>query len=208
MIADLNKSILSEMPVTWFLMLTIFLSSSVSLLNKKVFLRFLLHPVTVVRERQFYRLITSDFVHNDPIHLLMNETMLCFVCGHLEQFLRTHESCGSLMYAVIYISSSLAGSLTVTFLNRKDFSYSSAGASGSVLGCMFSYTILQPEVIAFYLPLLGGVKNKFDALIFIVGLIYYKIKSRNTMINHELHFFGALGGIIMTLILFSRLISF
>ena len=197
----------SEMPVTWFLMLTILLSSSISLFRRDYFLRLLLHPVSVIREKQFYRLFTADFVHNDPIHLLMNEVMLFFVCGNLETFLRAQSPYGSLRYGVIYLSSLLAGSLAVSLLNQDDFDYLSAGASGSVLGCMFSYTILQPHVIAFYLPVVGGVQNQFDALLFIGGLIYYKMRSKNTMINHELHFYGALGGIAVTLIMFSEMIN-
>lgn len=206
MIANATIATFRQMPVTWCLMLTILLSSAISLLNKNYFLRLLLHPVSVLRQKQVYRLFTSDFVHNDPVHLAMNEVMLFFVCGDLERYLRVQSPLGSLKYGVIYLVSLLAGSLAVTLLNREDFEYLSAGASGSVLGCMFSYTILQPQVIAFYLPVIGGVRNEFDALIFIGGLIYYKIRSKNTMINHELHFFGALGGIVTTLIMFSRLI--
>lgn len=207
MIANPIISDFRQMPVTWCLMLTILLSSCISLLNKNYFLRLLLHPVSILREKQVYRLFTSDFVHNDPVHLLMNEVMLFFVCGDLERYLRGQSATGSLKYGIIYLMSLLAGSIAVTLLNREDFEYLSAGASGSVLGCMFSYTMLQPHVIAFYLPVIGGVRNEFDALIFIGGLIYYKIRSKNTMINHELHFFGALGGILVTLVMFSQLIN-
>jgi membrane associated rhomboid family serine protease len=65
---------------------------------------------------------------------------------------------------------------------------------------------LQPNFISLYLPLAGGVKNIYTALVVIVVLIVYQKKTGNPMVNHEIHFFGALGGIIFTLIMFPHIL--
>jgi len=190
------------MIITWFLSVAIFINSIISLLRADHFLRFILHPVSIIKDRQYYRIFTSDFVHNDLTHLLLNEVMLIFVCGKLERYLVSVTSYGELFYLAIYLISMLSCNVVVTLLNRSNSDYSCAGASGSILGCMFSLILLQPHLTAYYLPMIGKVTNLYGALIFIVGLIIYRLRTGNKMINHEGHFFGAFGGILATLILF------
>ncbi|WP_170113696.1 rhomboid family intramembrane serine protease [Mucilaginibacter yixingensis] len=192
--------------MTWTIALLIFISSCVSFLNSVYFGKLLLHPVSIFRSNEYYRLFTADFVHNDMVHLVLNEAMLILVCGKLEKLLRATYEYGSLKFLVVYLASMLFGTVAVTIIHRSDFDFSGAGASGSILGCMFCYTILKPEVTALYLPLIGAIPNKCDALIYILGLIVYKLRGKNSMINHELHFFGALGGILVTFVLFPGVI--
>jgi membrane associated rhomboid family serine protease len=153
-----------------------------------------------------HRLITGDFVHNDLMHLLLNELMLYGICASLEEDLRHLYTNGSLRFLIIYLGSWIVGVTATTIRHRMDFDYSSAGSSGSILGCMMSYMMLEPAKIALYLPILGGVKNIYAALLVIVMLIAYQKKTGNQMMNYELHFFGALGGILTTLILFPSII--
>lgn len=201
MIPRILTSMFSSMPVTISLMLAILISSGIALLAPSSFMKLFLHPVSVWRNQEYYRWLTADLVHNDVVHLILNEFLLYFICGTLESHLRTNVYAGSLQYALIYLSSMLSGAVLVTVINRKDFEYSSAGASGSIVGCMFGYMLLQPQEIGFFLPGLGPVNNMYSALIVIVGLIVYQVRSKNPMINYELHFFGALGGLAATLLL-------
>ncbi|MBS7565547.1 rhomboid family intramembrane serine protease [Mucilaginibacter sp. Bleaf8] len=202
MIPRILNSVVSGMPVTLLIMAAVSMNSGTGLLAPSYFMKLFLHPVSVWRNQEYYRWLTADLVHNDVVHLVLNEFLLYFVCGTLERYLRATVHAGSLKYAVIYLSSMLTGSALVTVINRKDFEYSSAGASGSIVGCMFSYMLLQPHEPGFFLPGLGAVNNMFSALIVIIGLIVYQVRSKNPMINHELHFFGALGGMAATLLLF------
>lgn len=164
-------------------------------------MRTILHPYSIVRQRQYYRVITGDLVSNDPLHLLLNELMLCFFGGKLEQELNRRSHQGSFYFFMVYACSWIFGVGAMTLRYSNDFEFSSAGASGSILGCALSFMILVPNKIAFYLPFFGGVKNQYDALILILVLIVYQKRTNNPMINHELHFFGALGGIAATILL-------
>jgi hypothetical protein len=56
--------------------------------------------------------------------------------------------------------------------------------------------IIDPNGTALNFSFVGGIKNIYTGLIYILLLIYYKWKKGNEMINHEIHFYGALGGII------------
>ena len=175
--------------------------------NKKFFLQSILHPASVVNERQFYRFFTSDLVHNDWIHLLLNEFMMYICCVNLEIYLSNASGHGHWYFLLIFLASNVSGALYVTVRHSRDFEYAVAGASGSIMGCMFSYMMLQPHIIAFYLPVVGGVENIFAGLIYILLLIRLQFKNKSAY-SHELHFFGALGGILSTLALFPNILRF
>jgi membrane associated rhomboid family serine protease len=193
-------------PVTLFLMLSLLLFALASYRYKSLRIKLILHPVSIVKDREYYRLLTSDLIHHDFLHLALNELLLYTYGGHLEDYLNRAGAYGSFLYAGIYLVSCLLGAVFSTIVHRNEFGFSSAGASGSLMGCMFSYILLKPKQIALYLPLVGPINNLYFGLLCILLLIVYQLRSKNELINHEQHFFGALGGIITTLLLFPGLI--
>jgi rhomboid protease GluP len=80
----------------------------------------------LVREGQVWRLLSSAFLHGDPIHLMMNMIGLWSFGGFLEPVL------GWRRYLVLYGLSALAASLASAFLG----SHPSVGASGALWGLM------------------------------------------------------------------------
>jgi membrane associated rhomboid family serine protease len=194
-------------PVTIFLMVSFLLIYIVSLKFKTLRFRFFLHPVSITKQKEVFRLITADVIHHDLPHLILNELLLYFYGASLENFLNGASRYGSFEFIAIYLFSCLAGATATTILHRNEVGFSSAGASGSLMGCMFSYILLDPKRIAFFLPVVGPVDNLYFGLISILLLIIYQRKTKNELINHEQHFFGALGGIIITLILFPGLLK-
>jgi len=193
-------------PVTFALMAGLVVTACYAHFNPKLRLKLVLHPVSVVKDKQYYRLLSSDFIHHDFAHLMLNLLLLYGYGGNLEDYLNQKSDFGSLEYLGIYLFSCLSGTVLATLIHRKDSGFTSAGASGSLMGCMFSYVLLQPHRTAFYLPVAGPVENLYFGLISIILLIVYQWKSKNELISHEQHFFGALGGITMTLLLFPGLI--
>jgi membrane associated rhomboid family serine protease len=193
-------------PISLLLLLAICISSIYGFYHKKYFLKLILHPLGISKHREYYRLFTSDLIHNDFGHLLVNAYMYCIVCINLEHSLNQKSPYGSELFVIIYGFSYFTGVFVITLRHKHDINYSSAGASGSIMGCMMSFMILKPDKVALYLPVYGGVKNSFMALLFIIGLIVYQYRSRNQLMNNELHFFSALGGIGITIALFPELI--
>ncbi|MCC8407726.1 rhomboid family intramembrane serine protease [Mucilaginibacter sp. UR6-1] len=192
--------ILDSRPVTTVIGILNFAVSIAGMRRRDLYHQWILHPYGIRRRKEFWRLITSDFIHHDLVHLLINSAMLFFICGELEMFLSERYGSGSLIFLAIYLLSHLTGAMTVSWSNRNNFEYSSAGASGSIMGCMMSFMILAPHEVAFYLPLAGAVENEFAALLVILGLMVYRWRSGNEMLDNELHFFSALGGIAATVI--------
>lgn len=202
-----NLSRLFELsPVTYCLMALIFVFSLTGFLNKKLFFQFILHPASIVRDNQFYRIITADLTNADPMHLLLNEFMLYVFCTHLEETLRNGSIYGSLQFVIIYVTSLLMGSVVLIFRYYHNFDYSTTGTSGSIMGCMFAFMVIAPNFIVYNFSEHSGLKNSYAALAYIIMLIIYQKRKKEELVNHEFHFYGAIGGILATLILFPSIL--
>lgn len=195
-----------QSPVTYFIILAVLIVSFIALGNKKLHYKLILHPQSVVRDRQYYRIFTADLVNADWIHLLLNELMLYVFCTHLEYILRARSIHGSTQFLAIYLSSLVLASLVTTARYYKKFEYATTGSSGSLMGCMFSFMMLDPDYWVFDLPGLGPIRNIYAGLAYIIILIIYQKRRNNGLINNEYHFYGAVGGIVATLILYPEVI--
>ncbi|RFZ91097.1 rhomboid family intramembrane serine protease [Mucilaginibacter conchicola] len=195
-----------EAPVSVMMLAVILLSSLYGLYNRRYFMKMILHPFGIVKNKEYYRLFTSDIIHNDYGHLMMNAIMYYLVCINLEEHLTERTQFGSIWFMLIYAGSYLTGVMLVTFRHRNDFDYSSAGASGSIMGCLMSFMILKPDYIGLYLPVIGGIRNIYLPLVFFVAMFIYQYRSKNKLMNNELHFYSAVGGIAATFVIFPEII--
>ena len=189
---------LCNTPVTFVLMFLIFAVSMTAIFRKKLLPDLMLHPYTIVNNRQYYRFLSADLVHVDLLHLILNEIFLYIFCTDLEEMVKKHHRYGSMIFFGIYLTSMLCGAILTTLRHYKDFNYSSAGASGSIMGCLFGFMLLNPFGSLLHLPVIGNVPNVYCGLIYFVIMLLYRQRAGNKMVNTELHFFGALGGLVAT----------
>jgi membrane associated rhomboid family serine protease len=154
--------------------------------------------VGALRRGEQFRLFSSGFLHADNSHLFFNMFSLYFfasvVIGDL----------GVLSFVIIYIGSLILGSLLSLYFHKDEYHYSAVGASGAVMGIIYSAILLQPgmSLYMFFIPI------PIPAYVFGIGYLLYSIygmKNRIGNIGHDAHFGGAIGGYIITLILASWL---
>jgi membrane associated rhomboid family serine protease len=195
-----------QSPVTYFIILIVLIISSIGQLNQKFFFQLILHPQSVIRDKQYYRILTADWMNADLTHLLLNELMLYVFCTHLEFTLRNKSTAGSLQFLIIYLSSLFLGSAIIVARYYRQFGYSTTGTSGSIMGCMFSFMLLDPNYVIFDLPGIGQLKNIYGGLFYIVILIIYQRRKKSELVNNEFHFYGAIGGILATLIMYPEIL--
>jgi len=187
---------LEDNGVSVTLLFVIAICSCLAMRYRAIFAFCLFHPYSIVRNKESHRVITSCFVHVNWPHLGINLFMLYAVGVNLEKYLVKATSCGHMIFAAIIALTHISGTLLVTFIHYKDFEFSSVGASGSILGSQFCYMVLQPHVVAFYLPLIGPVSNIFAGLLIIVLLLRQRYKSKQ-LFNHELHFYASVSGALI-----------
>lgn len=154
--------------------------------------------VGAIRRGEQFRIFSSGFLHADNAHLFFNMFSLYFfasvVIGDL----------GVLSFVIIYVGSLILGSLLSLYFHKDEYHYSAVGASGAVMGIIYSAILLQPgmSLYIFFIPI------PIPAYVFGIGYLLYSIygmKNRIGNIGHDAHFGGAIGGYIITLILASWL---
>ncbi|MFN6946326.1 MAG: rhomboid family intramembrane serine protease [Cytophagaceae bacterium] len=173
--------------------------------NPAVFQNWKLNPYLVKERKQYWRFITSGFIHADYMHLGFNMFTLFFIGQGVESaFAGRFGGYGGLAYALFYILGILVSDLP-SYIKHKDHAwYNSIGASGGVSAVMFSFILFAPTQD---LCLYGFIC--IPAIIF--GVLYllfsYQMaqKSKDN-INHDAHFFGAVYGIIATVILIPQVV--
>jgi len=148
----------------------------------------------ILKDRQYYRLITSGFLHTGWLHLGFNLFSLYIFSGVVEAGL------GSFNFLLIYFASLTGGGLLSLLIHRRHGNYSSVGASGAVCGVMFASVALFPEMRIGLFPLPFSIPSWIYALIF-VGFSIYGIRSQKDNIGHDAHLGGALVGMVLALIL-------
>lgn len=143
--------------------------------------------------KEYWRLITSGFLHVGWQHLLFNMISLLGFSLLLE------EGLGSMAFLLIYFGSLIGGDLLSLYIHRNNSDYSSVGASGAVCGVIFASIALFPGMSVSFFGL-------FPVAGWLYGLIYilyaiYGIKSRNDNIGHDAHLGGALVGMMIAMAL-------
>ena len=149
----------------------------------------MIFDMTLIRRRhEYHRMITSGFIHADPMHLFMNMLALFFLGPALE------AAVGTWSYIGVYIASLLGGSLWTLMEHYRDGSYRALGASGAVSGVTSAAAIIFPLVtirVFFALPMPFIV---FAALY--IGWSAWAAASRvRDGIGHAAHLGGALTGV-------------
>lgn len=91
-------------------------------------------PPEGVATGEYYRLLTSTFLHVAPLHILSNMFALWFIGGPLEQAL------GRARYLTVYLLSALGGSALVYLLTPENVP--TLGASGAVFGLLGATVVL------------------------------------------------------------------
>lgn len=163
-------------------------------IDQSIIGKFILHPAAVAKKRKLYTLFTSGLIHKDWMHLLFNMFTYYFFAFQLEQMI------GSLRFGIIYVLALVLSNIPTVIRHKNDYWYHSLGASGAISGILFSFILLNPmsRMMIFPLPI------PLPAILFGVlylAYCYYMGKRGQDGINHDAHFFGAIAGIVLSIIL-------
>lgn len=139
----------------------------------------------LTKSGEYYRLLSSMFIHIGLLHLLFNMYALYIIGPQVESFY------GKFKYFLIYILSGVSGSiLSITFSSNTV----SAGASGAIFGLMGALLYFG----FFYRNYLGSVIKSQIIPIIILNLV---IGFSTPGIDNAAHIGGLIGGILTSLAL-------
>jgi membrane associated rhomboid family serine protease len=145
-----------------------------------------------IRRGEQLRMFSSGFLHVDYTHLLFNMLTLYFFANVVI------GAIGVTQYVLIYVASLIVGNLFSFYFHKNEYHYSAVGASGAVMGILYSAILFYPDMslYLFFIPI--------PIPAWVVGIMYllysvYGMRSRHGNIGHDAHFGGAVAGYIMTI---------
>ncbi len=145
-------------------------------------------PYRAVRQKTWYELISSGFLHGGITHLAFNMITLFFFGPILEQAI------GEVHFLILYFTGLLASSVPSLIKHKDNPQYATIGASGAVEAVLFAFIVIFPfeKIYLFFIPI--GI----PAIIFGALFVAYSIwaSKKEGKINHEAHIGGAVWGLI------------
>ncbi|MCY0924688.1 rhomboid family intramembrane serine protease [Streptomyces sp. H27-H1] len=139
-------------------------------------------PPEGVSTGEYYRLLTSTFLHVEPMHILGNMLGLWFIGGPLEQAL------GRARYLTVYLISALGGSALVYLLTP--YNGATLGASGAVFGLLGATLVLTRRMRYEMRPLITMV-------VFMLVLTFVPLFGLN--VSWQAHVGGLITGVLVAL---------
>ena len=182
-----NKNIItiSLISINIIIFILMYIFGNGSLYNNTL-IKFGANYVPFTKSGQYYRLLSSAFLHIGLFHLLCNMYSLYILGNNIEYFY------GKTKYIFIYLYSAITGSLfTLIFSNSNVIS---AGASGAIFGLLGSLLYFGYN----YRGYIGNrIINNVITVIFINLLIGFSM----TNIGNAAHIGGLIGGFFMSMAL-------
>ena len=178
--------------------------------NPELMESWILRPYRMARDQsQFYRFLTSGFLHADWGHLLFNMIAFYSFGGLVLSAMSNGTSApgidgfggigGIWRFLVLYLGGIIVSDIPTYFRHRDDRSYGSLGASGGVASVLFAGVIFSPlnKIYMMFIPV--GIPGFIFGFLYL-AYSYYQGRRRGDNINHDAHFYGALYGVALTLL--------
>ena len=156
------------------------------------------HPATIREHHQWWRFLTSGFIHADGVHLAINMFVLWSFGNAIERFYFPTflSEFSAQKYMLLYFGGIVAASFPSYLRHNKNPNYAALGASGGVSAVVFAAILFEPwqnlylyGVIA--IPqILAGAAYLFYS--------WYQDKRAADNIGHMAHFSGAIWGFLIT----------
>ena len=162
------------------------------------------YPFLETREGQYYRLLTSGFVHGSWGHLFVN----MFVLYQFGQFVELifgrifGPTKAMALYLLFYISAIVVANMGTFLKNRNNQGFSSVGASGVTTALVFIYVLFAPWEMFIFPPV--------PAIVFaILYVVYSTWASKNSRdnIDHLAHLWGGVYGVVFLAAVYPRVID-
>ncbi len=170
--------------------------SNVELFNKLKF-----NAYMIKSRNEGWRFLSYALVHAGWAHLLVN----MFVLYSFGQFVedKLHADFGPkglLYYGMLYLGGVLFSTLWDFGKYKNDPYYSAVGASGAVSAVVFASILLNPGSSIFLFPIPFPLPSWVFGIFYLVYSAYMGKKGTDN-IGHSAHFWGAIYGIVLTVIL-------
>ena len=189
------------MEVTYGIILFTVVASVICFNNEELFSRLKFNAFDVQHEKQWYRFFSYGFLHSGWVHLFINMLVLYSFGNQVEHYYRGffHEKY-ILYYLLLYMGGLLLSIIPAFGKHKNDVFYNAVGASGAVSAVIFASILIVPKapISFFFIPV--EIPAWIFGSIYLVYELYMSRKAKDN-IGHDAHFWGAVYGVVFTLVL-------
>ncbi len=168
--------------------------------------RLMMNPYRIRHNREYYRFISSGFAHSGYMHLFLNVFTFYFFGTYVERMFISEfgTELGLLYFLVLFIAGIVVSDLPTYFKYQNAPNYNSLGASGGVSSIVFAFILYNPTMkiwLFLAIPIPGFI---LGALYIVYS--YYQSKNSIDKINHSAHLYGALFGLVFSILIKPRVV--
>ncbi|WP_312902674.1 rhomboid family intramembrane serine protease [Chryseobacterium taichungense] len=165
--------------------------SYLGLNDTRIFEKYKFNVAAISSRKEYFRLISSAFLHADFMHLFFNMLSLYFFQGVVSYFF------GNIGFLIIYFGSMVLGNVFSLMIYKNQPWYSAIGASGAVSGIIFASIAMAPnEISVNFLP--GWL---FGTLYFGYSVYMMLNPKQWDNLGHSAHLGGAFFGLVYSIAL-------
>ena len=186
---------------TYILIITV-LVSFMAFNNAELRHKLIFNPFIIKKKNEYFRFITSGLIHADWMHLIFNMIVIFYFSFTIESYyLQIFEDklIAKYYFLFLYIGGLIISDLPSFFKHKDNYYYNSLGASGATSSVLFAFILFQPWSMLYFFGIIP-----IPAILFGIGFLWYSShmsKKSVDNINHDAHFYGAVWGIVFTLII-------
>lgn len=196
-----------NLSITNVICIVTFFISYQAFTNRTLFDNLKHYPIAESRNKEWYRFITSGFVHGSWLHLLINLFVL-WQFGNIAEKIYINElgsTYGGLVYTGMYLLALIASDIPSYLKHKNNPGYAAIGASGAVSAVVFVNMLYAP----WHWILLYAVIPIPYIIAGVAYVVYssWASKNRNDNIGHDAHLYGALFGVVFTIAVIPRVLG-
>ncbi len=169
--------------------------------NTELFDKLKFNAYDVKHSNHWYRFFTYGFVHAGWAHLFVNMYVFYSFGEIVEGYFRLYFIHRYIFYfLLLYIGGLMLSIIPAFGKHKNDVFYNAVGASGAISAVVLSSIILHPahKISLLFIPI--GIPAPLFGLFYLV-YEYYMSRRANDNIGHDAHFWGAIYGVIFTVVL-------
>jgi membrane associated rhomboid family serine protease len=168
----------------------------------------MMSPSRIAAHGEYWRFLTSGFIHADFTHLFFNLFSFYFFGTQLEYiFSVIFPGFGPWVFLVFYLLGIIVADLPTFFKQKNNHYFNSLGASGAVSATIFAGIMFFPTE-KIYLFGIVGIPGIIYAGLFTWYSIEMERRGRD-FVNHSAHLYGGLFGVVFVTLTYPQVwISF
>ena len=185
----------ADYPITYSLIAANVIFSIIGFSNAAFVDKTIMWPYIIKKDKQYYRFITSAFIHADWLHLIFNMFSFYFFGKAIEYYFAQYGLGGNLSYILLYFLGLIIADIPSYIKHQDNYHYRALGASGAVSAVIFACILFQPwgTIMLYFIPMPFIV----FAFLYLAYCIYMSKKNIG-YVNHDAHLWGSLFGLAFT----------